>query len=254
MRKKLLSAIMTFAMVLSLMPVGVFAAETSFTDMPSDYSTTALQAAVTNGLLKGTDGKILPNDTVTRAQLAAIVVRAFGATTGAALSSYTDVDSGAWYYSELSKAVGMGIIQGDGASMTPNAPVTREQAAAILARAMKLTDGTAADLASFKDVSTVDSWAVGAVAAMVKAGYLHGADGSLNPKANITRKDFAVMMDNIFKTYITKSGTTDKVAAGNVLINAPTATVSVWIFLIESAACSRPHPTCLEANAASPAH
>jgi len=72
MRKKLLSAIMTFAMVLSLMPVGVFAAETSFTDMPSDYSTTALQAAVTNGLLKGTDGKILPNDTVTRAQLAAI--------------------------------------------------------------------------------------------------------------------------------------------------------------------------------------
>ncbi|NLM84376.1 MAG: S-layer homology domain-containing protein [Clostridiales bacterium] len=111
MRKRVLSIWLALCMILMLMPA---AAAASFPDMPSDYSREALEAAVENGLLKGTDGKILPNENLTRAQMAAIIVRAFGAKREASLAGYTDVSPQAWYYPELAKAVHMKVLQGDG--------------------------------------------------------------------------------------------------------------------------------------------
>ena len=51
----------------------------TFPDMPNDWSTQALQNAVENGLLSGSGGKILPNEYLTRAQLATIICHAFNA-------------------------------------------------------------------------------------------------------------------------------------------------------------------------------
>jgi hypothetical protein len=222
--KRFLAIVLSVTLLCSLGAVAL-ADGTSFSDMPSDYSTAALQAAVANGLLKGTDGKILPNDNLTRAQMAAVIVRAFGATKEASLASFTDVDSGAWYYTELSKAVYMKTLNGSANKLMPNDNITREQAFAVVARALNLESGTAADLSAFTDASSVSSWAVGTTAAMVKAGYIHGANGQLNPTANITRKDFAVMMNNIIKQYISKAGTYTEVKDGSVMINVPDVTL-----------------------------
>ena len=222
--KRFLAIVLSVTLLCSLGAVAL-ADGTSFSDMPSDYSTAALQAAVANGLLKGTDGKILPNDNLTRAQMAAVIVRAFGATKEASLASFTDVDSGAWYYTELSKAVYMKTLNGSANKLMPNNNITREQAFAVVARALNLESGTAADLSAFTDASSVSSWAVGTTAAMVKGGYIHGANGQLNPTANITRKDFAVVMDNIIKQYISKAGTYTEVKDGSVMINVPDVTL-----------------------------
>jgi hypothetical protein len=222
--KRFLAIVLSVTLLCSLGAVAL-ADGTSFSDMPSDYSTAALQAAVANGLLKGTDGKILPNDNLTRAQMAAVIVRAFGATKEASLASFTDVDSGAWYYTELSKAVYMKTLNGSANKLMPNDNITREQAFAVVARALNLESGTAADLSAFTDASSVSSWAVGTTAAMVKGGYIHGANGQLNPTANITRKDFAVVMDNIIKQYISKAGTYTEVKDGSVMINVPDVTL-----------------------------
>ncbi|HZK61455.1 MAG TPA: S-layer homology domain-containing protein [Anaerovoracaceae bacterium] len=81
--------------------VGVCVGTTSgFSDMPSNWSTKALENAVNNGLLVGDNGKIMPNDNLTRAQMATVVNRAFGTTKKVSLSSYTDVAANAWYYDE----------------------------------------------------------------------------------------------------------------------------------------------------------
>lgn len=49
---------------------------------------------------------------LTRAQMAAIVSRAFGAAKMASLDDYIDVLPSAWYYSDMGKAVKMGAFQG----------------------------------------------------------------------------------------------------------------------------------------------
>ena len=221
MKKRILSAFLAICLVVTLLPTLALASETTLSDMPSDYSTAALKAAVSNGLLKGSDGKILPNDPLTRAQMAAIIVRAFGATEEALLTGYTDVSSAAWYYKDLGKAVKMKVLQGDGVRLNPEDTISRQQAFAVLARALKLKDGTSADLSGFSDKSSVASWAVGTTAAMVNAGFIQGSNGKLNPTANISRKDFAVMMNNIFKTYVNSTNAVTELAAGTVLINVP---------------------------------
>ncbi|NLM84605.1 MAG: S-layer homology domain-containing protein, partial [Clostridiales bacterium] len=221
-RKRLLSVLLALCMLSTLVPA---VAALSFSDMPNDYSTVALQAAIDNGLLNGSDGKILPNDYLTRAQMATIIVRAFGATNEASLAGFSDVTGEEWYAPYLAKAVYMKVLQGDGTRLMPTDPITRQQVFTILARALKLEDGTRADLAAFSDASSVAPWAVGPTAALVKAGFIHGSDGKLNPTANILRKDFAVVMHNIFKKYITQPGTVTELPEGCVLINVPGVTL-----------------------------
>jgi hypothetical protein len=85
MLKKILSIILSLIMVLGLIPlnaVGEVGGETTkmtpaFSDMPNDWSTKALENAVRNGLLNGADGKIMPKENLTRAQMATIINRGF---------------------------------------------------------------------------------------------------------------------------------------------------------------------------------
>lgn len=223
MRKKFLAMALTLCMVVSMLPGAALAAE--FSDMPKDYSEEALQNAVTNGLLSGAEGKIMPNDNLTRAQMAAVLVRAFGADKKASLTSFTDVANGAWYYNELSSAVYMGIFKGDGNSMRPNAPITRQEAFTVLARAFGLSSADVSNLDKFADKSSISDWAKSGVAAMVATGFVKGDGQNISPLANITRKDFAVTMDRMVKTYIAKSGTVTTVAEGSVMVNEHGATL-----------------------------
>ncbi len=223
MRKNLLSIVICCALIFSL-AVPAMAAP-ALSDMPNDYSTTALQAAVANGLLTGDNDKIMPNDNLTRAQMAAVIGRAFGATKQASLAEFTDVPASAWYFAYMGKAVQMKAFNGSAGKLNPEGYITRQEAFAVLARALKLADGTAADIATFADAKSISSWAVGTTAAMLKSGFIHGTDGKVNPTANITRKDFAVMMDNIIKNYISKAGTYSEVGTGSVMINVPDVTL-----------------------------
>lgn len=214
---------MAAALVMSLtLP----ASAAQFPDMPTGWSKDAMQAAVDAGLFEGTeDGRINPTGELTRAELAKVIAKAFGATVEADLSAYTDVN-GSWYTQPMALAVKMGVINGTGAtSMSPTRKVTRQEAATILARALKLADGSAEDLAAFSDADQIGSWFVGPMAAMVKAGYLNGSDGKLNPTAIMTRESLAVMMYNIFTTYIQESGEVTEVPEGNVMVSAPDVTL-----------------------------
>ena len=83
MGRKFLSILLTLVLVLGLLPAaGAAALSTSptFSDMPDNWATEALESAVANGLLVGDDGKIMPDSPLTRAQMATIIARAFGAT------------------------------------------------------------------------------------------------------------------------------------------------------------------------------
>ncbi len=194
------------AAALLLSPTGALGASPSdFVDFPNDWSTGAMTAAVENGLLGGVgDGRIAPQGEVTRAQMAAIINRAFGAEKQASLSSYSDVAADAWYAVDMAKAVQMGTFSGTGNGLLePDRAITREEAFSVLARAFSLSAGDGAALNDFTDGAQVSAWARGSVSAMVAGGYVNGSDGNrLNPQQSITRAEFAAVMSNLVAQYI----------------------------------------------------
>jgi hypothetical protein len=229
---KVLAFFMTIVMVfycIPIIPVAEAASET-FKDMPhaGHWSAAALKSAVNNNLLNGfkeADGSyIKPDAPLTRAQMAAIVNRAFGAQKKAPLTGVKDVDANAWYAEDLQKAVYMGTMKLD-TYMRPNDNITRQEAFTILARAFKMTDGTVDDLSGFADNNLVAGWAVPGVGALVKNGYVKGDGNLLAPEDNITRAQFAVVMDNMIKQYITRAGIVTSVVPGNVMVNVPGVTL-----------------------------
>lgn len=217
----------TVAMALAaamLLPTGARALSAAdFSDFPRDWSAQALTHAVENGLLTGSDGKINAYGKLTRAEMAAILNRGFGAAAAASLAGYQDVPADAWYYGDMAKAVQMGTFVGSGGRLSPASNITREEAFSALARAFALEDGRDAALSAFSDGASVSSWARGSVAALIEGRYVNGADGKISPQADITRAEFAQIMDNLVASYAVPA---DGAVAGNLVVRTADAALS----------------------------
>ena len=234
-RKRILAMILAVASCLSL-AVGVSAANTvtrKATDF-RDYDRTAwyaeaVSAAVDNGLLYGKSATVIdPNGDMTRAEMAAIINRSFGCYKTADISQYKDVSKSKWYYKDVALAVQMGTYNGrSSSSMAPDAPITRQEAMTVVARALELDYDAYAktDLSKFSDRDKISNWALPYVRAMVGADYIHGRTKGLEPLDNITRAEFAQIFYNIIGTYIVSKGTYDKDIKGSVLIRTDDVTL-----------------------------
>lgn len=210
-----------------LLPSNAFAADLSqYKDFPNDWSAKSLEQAIDDGLLNGSNGMIDAKGLLTRAQMAAIVSRSFGAAKTASLDDYRDVLPSAWYYSDMGKAVKMGAFQGANGLLNPDAPITREEAFTVLARAFALEGGSSAALKDFVDGGTVSSWASESVAALVAGGYVNGANGMLNLKNNITRAEFAKVITGMAASYVGAEGVSGKTVEGNVIVRESGASLS----------------------------
>lgn len=223
--KRILALVLAVAACFSL-AVTASAADRKAADFKdfdqSAWYAEAVSAAVENGLLYGRDSNVIdPNGNLTRAEMAAIINRAFGCYKTADISQYKDVAKNAWYYNDVALAVQMGTYNGrSNASMAPDAPITRQEAMTVVARALQLDleRYSKADLSKFSDRGQISNWALPYVKAMVGADYIHGRTSGLAPQDTITRAEFAQIFYNILKHYITEKGTYDKDYKGNVLI------------------------------------
>ena len=196
---------------------------TDFRDFDkSAWYADAVSAAVDNGLLYGKSSTIIdPNGDMTRAEMAAIINRSFGCYKQADISQYKDVAKSKWYYNDVALAVQMGTYNGrSNTAMAPDAPITRQEAMTVVARALELDydSYSKTELAQFSDAGKISTWALPYVRAMVGADYIHGRGKILAPQDNITRAEFAQIFANIIGTYIVSKGSYDKDMKGNVLI------------------------------------
>ena len=225
--KRILAMLLAVASCLSL-AVSASAASTArkatdFKDFDRNaWYADAVSAAVDNGLLYGKSSTIIdPNGDMTRAEMAAIINRSFGCYKAADISQYKDVAKSKWYYKDVAMAVQMGTYNGRSASsMAPDAPISRQEAMTVVARALELDydSYSKTDLSAFSDRSEISNWAMPYVRAMVGADYIHGRGKVLAPLDNITRAEFAQIFHNIIGTYIVSKGTYDKDIKGSVLI------------------------------------
>ena len=224
LKRRLIGVFAAVCLALTLIQAPALAAD--YSDMPQEgsWSYAALTAAVENGLLQGNDGLLRPDAALSRAEMATILVRTFGAQKEAELS-FTDVPESAWYASNVAKAVQMGAFQGSGDLMRPNASISRQEAFTVLARVLCLEGGDVSVLAAFSDGDQVADWAVPSLAALVSGGYIQGSGGALNPQANIKRSEFAKVMYDLVKSYITEAGVYTTLPAGSAVIRTAGVTL-----------------------------
>ncbi|NCB41496.1 MAG: S-layer homology domain-containing protein [Clostridia bacterium] len=224
MKQKVFSIVLSLTIAIGLLP-SIGYTESVFSDMPNDWSTEAIENALRNGLLGGYNGKIMPDNNLTRAEMAAIINRAFGTIQKTSLERYTDVPEGAWYYEDMEKAVQMKTFVGYENKLNPNSSITRQEAFVALANAFKLSGGQMSVLDKFSDKATVSAWAYDATVSLISSGYIEGSSGALNPNTNITRAEFAKIMDNILCGYLKTPGVYTSDMNGNVMINVPNITL-----------------------------
>lgn len=222
--KKMVASVVGAAMAVS-MSAGVLAQ--SFTDMPNDWRTTAIENAVKNGLISGMgDGTVAPDANITRAQMATIIVQALGASETADISGFKDVSADAWYYPWLSKAVYMGAFAGDGQNLNPGNSITFQECFTVLSKVFGLCYRTSLQEAQaainiYPDGADVADWAKLYYGSLLKNGYWTGGEKKLlTPTAYITRGEFAVVMDNLVKTYISEPGEVSELPEGNVVVRS----------------------------------
>lgn len=109
--KKVLSLVLAIAMVLSSMS---FAFAGTFEDVTDEATSKAVDALSTLGIVNGyTDGSYKPGNTVTRAEMAKLLVTALGHGDLAQGSSSSFKDAkGTWYDGYVAMAAGLGIVNG----------------------------------------------------------------------------------------------------------------------------------------------
>ncbi len=227
--KKIFATVLVILIIIHIAPTTAYAISaekemTVFSDMPENWSTVALENAIENGLLNGSDGMILPNAHLTRAQMATMITRAFGASREGDLKSFSDVKQTDWYGKNMAVAVQMGVIKGTDGKLNPNEAITRQECFVVLARAFKLQEMTTINI-MFSDENEISEWAKGAVYALVNSEVIQGSNGRINPKDYITRAEVAQIFDNLIEQYINEPGEYIFVERGNIMVNTPGVTL-----------------------------
>lgn len=184
----------------------IIAAGATFSDVLFSKNLSAIEALASRGIISGKGaGKFGPEDNMTRAQFAGIISRGLGLKAEGS-GGFSDVASSAWYAGGVAAASQYGIVGGMGDGIfNPEGPVSRQQAASMVARAAGLcgidTNLAAIEtrdiLAQFGDYVTVDSWAQEALAFCYREGILDQADLNIEPARPILRGEIAQMLFNM---------------------------------------------------------
>lgn len=181
----------------------------SFVDMNTHWSRTDVNDMASRLVVTGEKGGIFaPDRLVTRAEFAAMIVRALGLSAEPSKINFSDVHDSDWYAGVIGSASNHGLIEGyNDTTFRPNQQITREEASEILSHAMKLTglrtDMTTneanAQLNGFSDRKQVSNWAVPALALAVKYHIVEGAQGAINPQSDVSRGQATAMIRRLLQ-------------------------------------------------------
>ena len=228
MKRKILSLILVFAMTVSLLTVGTGAVEPTYGDTAGHWAESSIERWSGHGILQGSNGLFDPNGQLTCAQLATILAKLLKLP-AAKDAGFTDNTADAWYYDAINRCAAAGILNGNGdGTVTPEAPISRERAMVMLARALGIEPIRKPDLTKYTDAAQVSAYAQGYVAALIEAGIVGGVTADeLAPQNNITRAATVTILDRAIGTYADKAGATVKAdGKGIVLVVADDVTVT----------------------------
>ncbi|MFE5323466.1 S-layer homology domain-containing protein [Paenibacillus sp. NPDC056579] len=167
----------------------------AYSDVPQKHwAQEAIRQLSAKKIVKGvSETNFAPEQSVTRAEFAALLVRMLGLTSGSA-SVFQDVTADKWYYTEVNAAAEAGIVTGASNNrFIPDASITREEMVTMLIRAYAHVTGKSIQAsipAAFADKGQVAEWALPYVDFAAERGFVEGREGHLFvPSGQATRAE-----------------------------------------------------------------
>lgn len=152
------------------------------------------------------DGTFRPNEQVTRAQFASMLVRTLKLVESpAGAAKFHDVSPGAWYSGTIGAAVEAKLVAGYSEhTFAPNDLITREQMAVMIARALsggKIPyDPEDKTLEHYSDLQDISLWARPSISLMVNYGITRGREiNQFNPQGKASRAESAVALQRMLQ-------------------------------------------------------
>jgi hypothetical protein len=180
----------------------------TFKDISSHWAKDDILLLANKRIVNGvTADTFAPNRNISRAEFAALVVKALGfAPTSEDIKTFTDVQPSAWYASYINTAVQYGIVKGmsDG-TFHPNQEVTRQEMAVMLDRVLELTQKNTSSsdtgtTAFDQDGSQIAEWAQSSIDELAAAGIMQGKSaGKFAPLDHATRAEAVVTLKRLLQ-------------------------------------------------------
>ncbi|WP_028549541.1 S-layer homology domain-containing protein [Paenibacillus sp. UNC451MF] len=177
----------------------------SFEDLNHHWSEQLVEQLASKLIIQGrSDQAFDPDSSITRAEMAALVVRALGLNESKEASPFADTNGG-WYETAVATAYKAGLIAGyDDGTFRPMQSITREELAGLLVKAMNFTKASTTGerfiQQTFTDEAAISSWALSDVRTAMQLGIVEGNEqGEFKPGSYTSRAEATTMLGRMLK-------------------------------------------------------
>jgi hypothetical protein len=172
--------------------------EQQLTDLTGHWAAANINKLVAKGAIQGyPDGQFKPNNQITRAEFATVVVKAYQLPSKS--GKVFDDTANHWAKEYIATAAAAGLVNGyDSTKFGPNDPVTREQMAVMIVKANQLKPTSASY--TFADGADIADWAKDAVMTASENNLITGyPDNTFKPKGQATRAEAVTLIVKALK-------------------------------------------------------
>ena len=215
---KVLSILLSLAMLCGLAVPTAFAADSRYTDTTDHWAETAIERWSDYGIIEGYGDAFNPDNSITRGQMATILSKTLGLTEEAE-NPFSDISADDWYAPYVLRCYKAGIMLGDNGRANPNAEITRQEAMTMFCRAFGIKADETADLTTFKDSGAVADWALPYVSALINSGIVSGVSSdTIAPADSMSRAALVTILDRAVVQYINTSGEYDLTDSNGIIL------------------------------------
>lgn len=184
-----------------------------------------LREMIWMGAVNGSNGLILPDQKITRAEFVKILLIAMDVPIQSGLSiPFTDVPTSHWARDIIATAYNKGIIVGkDATHFAPDASITREEIAKLVTSSTTSLEKIRSDAPPFVDINP-SHWSYNYIVQAYQAGILQGKEDSYHvaPQEAASRAESFVMIDRM----LNRETKTTQLPQEEFLVNTTKAVLS----------------------------
>ncbi|MEG4121515.1 S8 family serine peptidase [Microcoleus sp. N9_B4] len=169
-----------------------------FSDISGHWAQKFIEALAAANIISGfPDGSFRPDDSLNRAQYAALLVSAFSPIPRVPATNFIDVSASFWARSAIERANRAGFLSGfPGLKFGPNQNLTKADAIVSLVNGLQLKGGNADTLKVYIDRSQIPNYALSAIATAtaLKIVVNYPSRDWLSPQRDITRAEISALI------------------------------------------------------------
>lgn len=181
----------------------------TFDDIKNNWAKENIELLASKLIINGiNENEFAPDNDITRAEFAALLVRALGLNTQKVVENkFNDISEETWYYNAVNIAAEEGIVTGYGDGLSkifrPNDTITREEMAAMIVRALRVADKEKdideldmyTILNKLSDKDDLGEWSQKSISIAIREGIITGRTSDIfAPKENATRAEAATVI------------------------------------------------------------